>query len=134
MNRKIEAIKVELARRNIQGMIISNPENIKYIIGVDCKGELLLTDSNSILIIDKKYIEEVNSKITIDDQISVYENGTVSDREGYDFFEYCPRVGIEENYITYAGYTQILRKYRIKEPAETEYLIEKIRERRVDLR
>ena len=133
MNRRIEVIKIELAKRNIEGMIIQKPDNVSYIVGVELEGTLLICNNSNYLIIDSKYLEEVNSKLMISDEITVMEEDTLTDKDYLDFFNNVSRVGFEENYITYAEYTKMLRRYRIKEPVETENLIEKIKETRKDL-
>lgn len=133
MNRRIEAIKIELFRRNIEGMIISNPKNVSYIIGMDIEGTILICKESNFLIVSDKYIEDVKNKITIDDEITILEDSTISESDYLDFFSDVTKVGFEEYYITYADYTKMLRTYRIKDPVETEKLIEKLREKRKDL-
>ena len=128
MNKRVEAIKIELAKRNIEGMIINNPKNVSFIIGIDLQGIFLICQNANYLIIDSDYLEEVNSKLMI-----VVEKDMLTEKDYLDFFNNISRVGFEENYITYAGYTKMLRDYRIKEPIETENLIEKIIETRKDL-
>ena len=133
MNKRVEAIKIELAKRNIEGMIINNPKNVSFIIGIDLEGVFLICQNANYLIINSDYLEEVNSKLMIDDEITVLEQDMLTEKDYLDFFINVSRVGFEENYITYAGYTKMLRDYRIKEPIETENLIEKIIETRKDL-
>jgi len=133
MNRRVEVIKIELAKRNIEGMIVNNPKNVSFIVGFDIEGTILICPSSTYLIIDSELLDEVNSKLLIDDEITVIEKSMLSDSDYLDFFSTASRVGFEENYITYAGYTKMLRRYRIKEPIETESLIEKIIETRKDL-
>ena len=40
---------------------------------------------------------------------------------------FCENVGFEENYVTYAGYKELIRKYKINNLVETEHIIEKQR-------
>lgn len=133
MNRRVEVIKIELAKRNIEGMVINNPKNISFIVGFDIEGTLLICPNSTYLIIDSEHLDEVNSKLMIDDEITVLEESMLTDKDYLDFFISTSRVGFEENFITYAEYTKMLRKYRIKEPMETENLIEKIIDTRKDL-
>ena len=44
-----------------------------------------------------------------------------------NFFMFCENVGFEENYITYAKYKEYIRKFKINNFVETEYIIEKQR-------
>ena len=40
---------------------------------------------------------------------------------------FCENVGFEENYVTYAGYKELIRKYKINNLVETENIIERQR-------
>jgi len=111
----------------IDGMIISNPINIEYITGVYAEGTLIINDKDNIFITDARYIEDVNSTITISDEINVRDQANISENEYISFFANCLRVGIEENYISYSKYQNLVRIYRLKEAVETNNLIEKMR-------
>ena len=68
MNERIRWIRNNLKSQNIQGMIISNPTNIKYLTNIDAEGILLLTLRENIYITDERYIEKVKKILTIDDK------------------------------------------------------------------
>ena len=127
MNYKIRSIREKMKLLNIQGLIISNPENIRYIIGIPVEGTILFTDKENIFITDARYIEEVNNFFTINDEFIIYDNKDVSDEDNQTFFIDCENVGFEENYVTYANYENIIRKYRIRNIEETDQIIEKER-------
>ena len=127
MNPKIKWLRDKISRMDMQGMIVSNPTNIKYLIGVDAEGVLLLTRKENIYITDARYIEKVNSLLTIDDEIIVTNIIDVSKDDYENFFMFCENVGFEENYVTYAGYKELIRKYKINNLVETEHIIEKQR-------
>lgn len=127
MNQKIVKIREEMKNMDIQGLIICNPINIKYITGVDSEGEILITDKENIFITDARYIETVKNGITIEDEISIYDAANISEEEYISFFEDCNKVGFEEDYVTYSKYNNMVRKLRIKETSETNNLIERMR-------
>ena len=60
MNDRLQALRNKMAGLNLQGMIITNPINIKYLIGIDAEGTLLITRKENIYITDSRYIEYVN--------------------------------------------------------------------------
>ena len=124
---KIKCLREKMKLLEIDGMIISNPINIEYITGVYAEGTLIINDKDNIFIIDARYIEDVNSTITISDEINVRDQANISENEYISFFANCPRVGIEENYISYSKYQNLVRIYRLKEAVETNNLIEKMR-------
>ena len=112
---------------NIQGLIISNPINIRYILGIPVEGKILIADRENIFVTDARYIEEVNRFLTINDEFVIYDAKDLSDTDNQNFFHNRENVGFEENYLTFAEYENIIRKYRIKNMEETEGIIEKMR-------
>ena len=48
MNPKIQWLRNTMSSLNLQGLIISNPVNIKYLTNVDAEGTLLLTRKDNI--------------------------------------------------------------------------------------
>ena len=112
---------------DLQGLIISNPINIKYLTNIEAEGTLLLTRKENIYITDSRYIEHVHSILTLFDEIIVYDMKDVSKEDYENFFMFCENVGFEENYVTYAKYKEYIRKYKINSLVETEYIIEKQR-------
>ena len=119
MNYKIENIKKRMEKLNIQGMIITNSSSLRYILGFDVEGNLLITDS--------RYIEYANSMITITDGIATANISELTDDDNFSFFEDCERVGFEEFDLTYASYSEMIRRYRISDMVETNGMIEKLR-------
>ena len=127
MNPHLEVLRNRLKAKNIEGMIVSNPINIKYLIGIDAEGILLLTRKENIYITDSRYIEEVKSTLTIDDEIIVTNIKDVTLEDYQNFFLFCENVGFEEEYVTYSKYKNYMQKYRINNFIETDQIIEKQR-------
>ncbi len=129
MNSKIKFLKEQLKGLNLDGMIVSNPINISYLIGIDssCEGILLITRKEVVYITDSRYIEAVNNVITIEDEIVVNDVRSVSKYDYENFFMFCENVGFEENYVTYSEYKKIMHTYKIHNLVETEKIIEKQR-------
>ena len=55
MNKKIVALRKKMQEVNLQGMIITNPVSIYYLINVDAEGVLLITRKENIYITDGRY-------------------------------------------------------------------------------
>ena len=127
MNSKMQWLRNKMASLDLQGIIISNPINIKYLTGLDAEGVLLVTRKENIYITDGRYIEYVHSTLTLFDEIIVYDVKDVSLDDYENFFMFCENVGFEEHYVTYADYKEFIRKYKINYLVETEYIIEKQR-------
>ena len=127
MNSKLQWLRNTMSSLDMQGLIISNPTNIKYLTGIDAEGTLLLTRKDNIFITDGRYIEHVHSILTLYDEIIVYDIHDVSSDDYENFFMFCENVGFEEYYVTYADYKELIRKYKINNLVETEHLIERQR-------
>ena len=127
MNPKLQWLRNKMSSSDLQGLIISNPVNIKYLTNIDAEGILLLTRKENIYITDGRYIEHVHSTLTLFDEIIVYDIHDVSQDDYENFFMFCENVGFEEHYVTYAQYKEFVRKYKIHNLVETEKMIEKQR-------
>lgn len=127
MNSKLQWLRNTMSSLDLQGLIISNPVNVKYLTGIDAEGTLLLTRKDNIFITDGRYIEHVHSILTLYDEIIVYDINDVSSDDYENFFMFCENVGFEEHFVTYANYKELIRKYKINNLVETEHIIERQR-------
>ena len=126
MNDRLKYLKTQLSGAGLEGMIVSNPFNIKYLTGLDAEGVLIIAPKEMIFITDSRYIEEVTNVLTIDSEIMAVDIRSLSSYDYENFFMLCENVGIEENYITYADYKNYLEKYKVN-LVETDNIIEKQR-------
>ena len=127
MNLKLQWLRNKMSSLDLQGIIISNPINIKYLTNIEAEGTLIINPKENIFITDGRYIEEVNSILTLFDEINVYDIKDISIDDYENFFMFCENVGFEENYISYATYKEYIRKFKINNFVETEHIIEKQR-------
>ncbi len=123
MNVKVKWLKNQLANLKLDGMIITNPVNIRYLTGLSEEGTLIIAKRENIFITDGRYIESVNKKLTIDDEIVVYNVRELDKIDYENIFTIDDNVGFEENYVTYENYKKYLHTYRVN-LIETEGLIE----------
>lgn len=127
MNIRLRWLRDKLNALNIQGMIVSNPLSIKYLTNIDAEGELLVTRKENIFITDGRYIEEVNTSLTIDDGVVVYDRRNMIKEDYENYFIFCETVGFEEDYVTFEKYKYMKQLYRVNDLVETEHIIEKQR-------
>lgn len=127
MNNNIKWLRDKIKAQDMQGIIISNPINVKYLTGIEAEGVFLITPKENIYITDGRYVESVNNKLTIDDEIVVYDMKDISKDDYEGFFMFCENVGFEEDYVTYAKYKDFMHRYKINNLEETEGIIEKQR-------
>ena len=127
MNLKLQWLRNKMNSLDLQGMIISNPINIRYLTNINAEGTLLITRKENIYITDSRYIEHVHSVLTLFDEINVYNISDLSKDDYENFFMFCENVGFEEHYVTYAGYKEYIRKYKINNLVETDQIFERQR-------
>ena len=127
MNGKLSWLRKQLNRMNMEGMIITNQTNIRYLTGIKAEGILLITPKENIYITDGRYIEDVNSVLTIADEIIVMDIRDISIYDYENFFTFCENIGFEENNLTYAKYKEYKQRYKINNFVETDNIIEKQR-------
>ncbi len=127
MNAKLKWLREKMKMLDMQGMIVTNPVNIRYLTGIVAEGTLLITRKENIFLTDARYVEEVNSILTIEDEILVQEFHNYTQEEFESFFLFCENVGFEEDYVTYSQYKQYMHQYKINNLQETEKAIEKQR-------
>ena len=89
MNLKIKCLREKLKSLNMEGMIVSNPVNIKYLTNIEAEGILLSTRKENIYVTDGRYIEIVHQTLTIDDDIIVTDIKNISEYDYEYFFMYC---------------------------------------------
>ncbi len=123
MNIKIKWLRNQLIPLKLDGMIVSNPVNVKYLTGLEEEGILIIAPKENIFITDGRYIENVNKKLTLDDEIIAYDSKKVTKYDYEGFFMLCENIGFEEKYVTYENYKKYLQMFQVN-LVETEGLIE----------
>ena len=66
MNVRIKWLRNQLISLKLDGMIVSNPINVKYLTGLEEEGTLIIAPKENIFITDGRYIENVNKNLTLD--------------------------------------------------------------------
>ena len=127
MKEKIKWLRNKLLGLDMQGIIITNPVNIRYLTNINAEGIFLITRKENIFITDSRYIEHVNATLTIEDGIVVVNVKDLALEDYEKFFIFCENVGFEEGHVTYAKYKEYMRKFKINNFEETEGIIEKQR-------
>lgn len=123
MNVKIKWLKNQLLSLKLDGMIVSNPINVKYLTGLEEEGIFIIAPKENVFITDGRYIESVNRKLTIDDEIIAYDSKKLTKYDYEGFFMLCENIGFEEKYVTYENYKKYLQMYQVN-LVETEGIIE----------
>lgn len=123
MNPEMKQLRDKLKGLKLDGMIVSNPANVRYLTGLDAEGYLLITPKENVFITDGRFIEQVNNELTIDSEIVCVEGKTLTSYDHKSYFEECENIGFEERYVTYENYKNYLQTYQVN-LVETEGIIE----------
>ena len=123
MNPRIKWLRNQFNSLNLDGMIVSNPINVRYLTGLSEEGFLIIAPKENIFVTDSRYIESVNKKLTLDDEIIAYNTKDLNKYDYEAIFMTNENVGFEENYVTYEKYKSFLQTYQVNFN-ETENLIE----------
>lgn len=124
MNMKIKWLRERLIGLNLEGMIISNPVNVRYLTNINAEGTLIITRKENVYITDGRYIEVAQRAVTIDDEILIVNSKAMANEDYELFFCFAENVGFEEKFVTYENYKKIMHTYKINNLAETEGLLE----------
>ena len=123
MNARIKWLRNQLVPLKLDGIIVSNPVNVRYLTGLSAEGILILAPKENVFVTDSRYIESVNHKLTLDDEIIAYDSKNLSKYDYEAIFMLDENVGFEEKYVTYEKYKKYLQTYQVN-LVETEGLIE----------
>lgn len=127
MNNRINKLRQTLIEKEIDGMIVSNPINIRYLTNITSEGLLLLKPKEIIFLTDSRYTEELEKQFKDNKEIKILNIADLNKFDYEEFFSLCNNVGFEENYITYSKYQNYMQLYQTN-LIETEEVIEKLRE------
>ena len=127
MNERLRMLRNKMGGLNLQGMIIANPQNIKYLTNLQAEGILLITRKENVFITDSRYIEDVSSIITPFDEIVVDDKKNISKDDYENFFLFCENIGFEEDYLTYSKYKEYIRKFKINNFVEANNILQSLR-------
>jgi len=131
INNRLQRLRQKLAEKEIDAILISQPENRRYLSGFDgSSGYLLITPQNTILATDFRYIEQAKRQapdykvLRITNDIGDWLPKLVTDLG-------LKRLGFEAEHITFAEHrqlTDILNKAQSKlELVPTYGLVESLR-------
>lgn len=126
MNARIKWLRNQLNSLKLEGMIVSNPVNVRYLTGLSEEGFLIIAPKENIFVTDSRYIESVNRNLTISDEIIAYDAKNLNKYDYESIFMTNDNVGFEESYVTYEKYKNYLHTYQVN-LVETEGLIENAR-------
>ncbi|MFH1647230.1 MAG: aminopeptidase P family protein [Chloroflexota bacterium] len=117
MNRRLSGLRRGLAAKNIDGILISQPENRHYLSGFDgSAGYLLITPKRAVLATDFRYTEQAGLQAT-DYRVFKIAGNAVDWFPGLVRDAGIKRLGFEAGDITVEAYRQLKNALKKKQVA-----------------
>lgn len=105
--KRLEKLRQELANEELDGILVSQPENRYYLSGFSgSAGYLLITQQDTVLATDFRYIEQAGKEAP-DYQIHQISGNMENWFPGLLAEFDLNRLGFEAGHITYTGYSQL---------------------------
>jgi Xaa-Pro aminopeptidase len=113
--KRLHRLRVSIDEKGLDGLLISQPENVRYLSGfTGSSGCLLISEQNAVLATDFRYTEQAKREspdfeiIEIKQQLRDWLPGTVSDLVWH-------KLGFEGNFISYDSYHKISEAIKTKQ-------------------
>ena len=113
--KRLQKLRTAIAEKGLDALLISQPENLRYLSGfTGSSGWLLISEQSAILAIDFRYVEQAKGEspgfeITqTKQQLHDWLPGLVSDFGWY-------KLGLEANFISYEGYHKLSEAIKTKQ-------------------
>lgn len=115
MNKRIEKVRQEIISKNIDGVIITSPENVKYLSGIsdfyDNSISILMTADTQKLIMPQRFFDKgmINKEYELIEYKKGYFNGLAEIIESLKM----KRIGFEDQKVLYKDYLNFQEKVKI---------------------
>ena len=104
---RLKNFQEQLVIRGYDAAIISDPMNQRYLSGFDFQdGLVLVTGKNAYLLTDFRYAEAAREQVTEELEVILPAEGQLPCIEGLLSSGNCKTVAIEENHLSYAGFSR----------------------------
>jgi Xaa-Pro aminopeptidase len=112
--KRLSKVRKSITEKGVDALLISQPENLRYLSGFTGSGWLLISGEKAILAIDFLYVEQAKEDspdfeiIQIKRELHEWLPGLVSDLGWH-------KLGFEANVISYDGYQKLEQAIRTKQ-------------------
>ena len=128
---RLQKLRTSIAERGLDALLISQPENIRYLSGfAGSSGWLLISERNAILATDFRYVEQAKTEspdfeiVQVKQELSNWLPSLVSDLAWH-------KLGFEADYVSYNSYQKlsegIYTKHTKLELIPTNGIVEQLR-------
>lgn len=123
---KLAKLRAEIAAAGVDAIIITRPENRRYVSGfTGSAGTLVVSQTRSYLLTDFRYIEQATAQAPEFEIIRIGEPGKDALRDLLQADE-IKTLGFEQDYVSYAEYEQLKQRLPV-ELVPLSGIVEKLR-------
>ncbi len=112
--KRLQKLRKSIAEKGLDGLLVSQPDNLRYLSGFTGSGWLLISGRNAILAVDFLYLEQAKEEspdfetVRIRQELHDWLPGVVLDLGWH-------KLGFEANLISYDGYRKLGEATRTKQ-------------------
>jgi Xaa-Pro aminopeptidase len=107
MNIRLKQLSIKIKQQNINGLIITNPNNISYLAGYKCRDAcVIVSGTKAIYLTDSRYIEEMRQNLK-GFEIRQVTNSFAKSVSGVCRELEMEEIGFEDNYISLAQFKKL---------------------------
>jgi Xaa-Pro aminopeptidase len=112
--KRLQKLRTSIAEKELDALLISQPENLRYLTGFTGSGWLLISGRNAILVLDFLYVEQAKVEspgfeiIQIKQELHDWLPSLVFDLGWH-------KLGFEANLISYDGYHKLSEAIKTKQ-------------------
>ena len=124
---RVDALRKELRKKNLDAFISSHLPNICYLTGFTGSNALLvITHEVSLFLTDFRYNEQMQTEVTADEKIigkgSLIEFGTKK-----KIFQHLKKIGVEKEHLSISDYEALGKSVKNKKLVVTQNIVENLR-------
>src|SRR5690625_972740 len=112
MVQQLQHIRKQLKELQLDGLIITNPINRRYITGfTGTAGVVIITENDALFVTDFRYVEQAKNEAQ---NYTIIEHKTPLPDELADQIEklHIKKLGFEQEHVTFATYTLFKKKFK----------------------
>jgi len=123
--KRLQHLRQELAQRNLQGLLVTNPVNIRYLTGfTGSSGIAFVSEKQTVFVTDFRYLEQANHEVR---NFSVFiGTPTLFDTLKEKLIDSRGKIGFEARHLSFSLYSTLVDIFPQATFVPTENLIEQI--------
>ena len=125
-NRRLHLLRQQLVQQNLQGILVTNPPNVRYLTGfTGSSGICFISEKQAALITDFRYLDQAGQEVK-NFSIFIALHALLNVLKEKNLINSGEKIGFETNHLTYALYYKLQGLFPQTTFVPTENLVEQI--------